>query len=145
MNKHYSFCNSLLQNTGTLKIDTLCNQVIWDTKSVYHYLVMLCISLLLKKYLVEAVPEVCANYNVSAFNSIFTLYFFYSYKNISVPRFSTVKTAKFLSRHCIFENVFLLLHICSYDSESLVHIQLFTHAEIIYLHIMLEEKKKIHI
>jgi len=65
---------------------------------------------------------VCANYNVSAFNSIFTSYFFYSYKNTGVPRFSTITTVKILSRHGIFDNVFLLLHIGSYDSETLVHI-----------------------
>lgn len=76
-------------------------------------------------------------------NSILTLYFFYCCKNISVPRFSTITTVKILNRHRIFDNVFLLLHICSYDSETLVHIQfqLFTHAKIIYLHIMLEKKK----
>lgn len=84
----------------------------------------------------------CVQIIVSAFKSIFTLYFFYSYKNASVPRFSTITTAKILNQIYIFNKVFLLLHICLYDSETMVsRFQIFTHARIIYLHIMLEKKK----
>lgn len=69
--------------------------------------------------------------------------FFYSYKNTRVPWFLIITSVKILSRHCIFNNVFFLLHICSCDSDTQFHnqFQLFTHAKIMYLHIMLEKKK----